>query len=324
MVHTLIEYAKTMPADSYERAMVELFPQELDFLEIMPFASAPSGAFRWQEEAGLPENMGFRAINETPAEGHGVVNDRVEQTFPIAGNIDVDRVLIARHGPQRRALERRLSIKKKMKVWADTFIGGDNLTSPREFSGLKSRLKAVGSGTSAVDGTNYESRILANSTASGGGALSLSVLDRAIGLVENPNAIIMPKALLNRLPAAERDTGVSGFVQQTQNEMGRDVTKYAGIPIYTGYGLSPYGEFLGFNEVGLGGGAASTTSIYVVRFSEDGVCGLEQSPMQVTDMGLRENGVHYRDNIEHDVGMGIFDRYAAIRVSSVTNAAIVK
>lgn len=320
MVHTLIEYAKTVE-DVKSRAIIELFPEAVDFMGAIPFVSAPAGVYRYQEEADLPDNMGFRAINELPREGHGLLNDRVEQTYPIAGNIDVDRVLLNRHGSERRALEERMAIKRKAAIWANTFIGGDNQTAPREFTGLKSRFRAVGGST---DGTNYLSRVLANSTAAGGAPLSLAQLDRAIGLVENPNAIIMPKAVKDRFAAAQRDTNVGGFITLDGENMGKQITRYNGIPIYEGYGVSKYGEFLPFNEVAQGGGAAVTSSVYVLRFAEDGVAGLEQSPMQVTDFGLLENGVHYRTNIEHDVGMGVFDPFAGIRLTSVANAAIVK
>lgn len=320
MVHTLIEYAKTVE-DAKQRAVIELFPESVDFMGALPFASAPNGVYRYQEEGALPDNMGFRAINETPSEGHGLLNDRVEMTFPIAGNIDVDRALIRRHGSDRRSIEERMSIKKKAKVWADTFMFGDNATAPREYTGLKNRLNAVGG---SVDGSNYQSRILANSAGSGGGALSLAQLDRAIGLVEGPNAIIMPKALKDRFAAAQRDTSIGGFITLDKDEMGRPVMRYGDLPIYCGYGVSKYGEFLPFDEVASGGGSAVTSSIYIVRFSEDGVCGLEVAPMEVQDLGLLDDGVYYRTNIEHDVGMAVFDPFAALRLSSITNAAIVK
>lgn len=320
MVHTLPEYAKTVE-DPKQRAVIELFPESVDFMSALPFAPAPNGAYRYQEEGALPNNMGFRAINETPSEGHGLLNDRVEMTFPIAGNIDVDRALIRRHGSDRRSIEEKMSIKKKAKVWADTFMFGDNATAPREFTGLKNRLNAVGG---SVDGSNYESRILANSSSSGGGALSLAQLDRAIGLVEGANGIILPKAIKDRFAAAQRDTNIGGFITLDKDEMGRQITRYGELPLYSGYGVTKYGEFLPFDEVASGGGSAVTSSIYVVRFSEDGVVGLEVQPMEVQDMGLLDDGVYYRTNIEHDVGMAVFDPFAAIRLSSITNAAIVK
>lgn len=320
MVQTLVEYAKTFEANDKRRAIIELFPEMVDFMGVLPFMSAPGGVYRYMEEGALPTNMGFRAINETPDEGHGLLNDRVEQTFPIAGNIDVDRALVRRHGNDRKTIDEKMGVKAKAKKWADTFIDGDNLSEPREYTGLKARLTAVGG---SVDGTNYMSRLMTNSGSSGGGPLSLGQLDRAIGLVEGANAIIMPKAIKDRFPAAQRDTSIGGFITMDR-EMGVPIVRYQGIQIYTGYGISKFGEFLPFDEVGSGGGSAVTSSIYILRFSEDGVVGLEVAPMEVTDFGLLQDGVYERVNVEHDIGLAVLDPFSALRLSSITNAAIVK
>jgi len=323
MPHTLIEYAKTVP-DIKQRAIVELFPEASDILGVIPFKSAPGGRYGYFREAALPSNMGFRGLNETPSEGHGLINDLTEQCFPLAGNVDVDRVKILRYGNDRRAMEEAMSIKKKAKVWSDTLITGDNATEPRQFTGLKQRLRAVGSGTTSVDGSNYDSRLIANSTASGGAAMSLAMLDLAISLTDKPNAILMPKTLRDRFPAAVRDASVGGIYTNDTEDMGRRVSRYQGIPIYVGYEVTAFGAFLPFNEVAYGGGSAVTASVYVLSLGEMGVCGLETAPMQVTDMGLLNNGIHYRTNIEYDTGLCIENPYSAIRLSSIANAAIVK
>lgn len=323
MVHTLPEYAKTVAAEK-SRAVMELFPEESDILGVLPYKTAPGGRYGYFREGALPNNMGFRAINETPSEGYGVINDLTEQCFPIAGNIDVDRVLINRYGMERRSTEERMSIKRKAKVLTDTFMTGDNASNPKEYTGIKNRLRAVGSGAASVDGSNYDSRIIANSQSSGGGALSLAMLDLAISLVENPTHILLPKKLRDRFPAAVRDAGVGGVYTNDTEDLGRRVARYQGLPMLIGYGITPFGAFLPFNEVAYGGGSAVTASIYVLSFGETGVSGLETSPMEVTDIGLMENGVHYRTNIEHDTGLCIEGPYAGMRLSSVTDAAIVK
>lgn len=320
MTLTLLEYAKTVP-DQKQRAVIELFPDAVDFMGAIPTMTAPGGAFRYQEEGALPDNIAFRAINETPTTGYGNLNDKVEQTFPLAGNLDVDRVLLNRLGMEHRSIQENLRIKALAKKWADTFMTGDNVTSPREWTGMKARLKAVGG---SVDGTNYRSRIFANSASSGGGALSLAQLDRAIGLVERPNALIMPKALKDRFAAAQRDTQIGGFISLDKDEMGKPITRYNDLPIYTGYGVTALGEFMPFNEVGAGGGAAVTSSIYIMSFSNDGVCIIETKPMEVTDIGLMQDGVFYRTNVEWDHGLANLGGFSALRMTSVTNAPIVK
>lgn len=324
MVHTLPEYAKTYGGSDKEKAIIELFPEHSDILGVIPFKTAPGGRYGYMREGALPNNMGFRGINELPSEGHGLINDYTEQCFPIAGNVDVDRVLISRYGAQRRSMEENMSIKKKAQIWTDTFMNGDNATEPREFTGMKQRLKAVGSGGTSVDGSNYESRLLANSTASGGAPLSLTQLDMAISLVENPTHILMPKKLKHRLPAAVRDAGVGGLYTNDKNDMGHRVEMYDGLPILTGYGITPLGAFLPFNEVAYGGGSAVTASVYILSFSESGVCGIETQGMEVKDLGLLDDGVYYRTNIEHDNGICIESPYAAMRMSSITDAPIVK
>jgi hypothetical protein len=320
-VHTLVEYAKGYDGSEAEKAIIELFPDELDFLSVMPFKTAPGGKYGYYREGELPDNMGFRAINEEPTASHGVINELTEQCFPIAGNLDVDRKLIDRHGTRRRAMEERMQVKSKAKKWGDTFIAGNNRTNPREYTGLKERLQIVSGDVSAA---NYDSRVIANSQASGGGALSLQMLDLAIGHVDNPTAIIMPRKLKTRFGAAQRDTDIGGFITFDKDDMGKKITRYGDLPIYTGYGISPFGEFLPFDEVAYGGGAAVTASIYIVSFGEMGVCGLETLGMEVKDIGLTEGGVYYRTNIEHDVGMCIESPYAADRLTSITDAPIVK
>lgn len=321
-VHTLVEYAKTVE-DVKSQGIIELFPQECDILRVLPFKTAPGGRYGYFREGALPTNMAFRGINETPTTGYGLINDFTEQCFPMAGQIDVDRVLLDRFGMERRSMEENLQIKAKAHLWAQTFIDGDNQSEPREWTGIKQRLRAVGSGTTSVDGSNYESRVFANSTASGGAALSLAQLDIAISLVDNPTHILMPYKLKNRLPAAVRAAGVGGVYTNDKEDMGHRVERYNGIEILTGYGIQKHGALLNFNEVAYGGGSAVTGSIYIMHIGEMGVCGIETKAMEVKDLGLLNNGVHYRTDVHHDNGICIENPYAALRMTSIADAAIV-
>lgn len=322
-VHTLVEYAKTVP-DLKSQAVIELFPAETDILRVLPFKTAPGGRYGYFREGALPTNMAFRGINETPTTGYGLINDFTEQCFPMAGQIDVDRVLLDRYGMERRSTEERMQIKAKAHLWARTFITGDNASNPKEWTGLKQRLRAVGAGSAGVDGSNYESRLFANSQASGGAALSLAQLDIAISLVENPTHILMPYKLKNRFPAAVRDAGVGGLYTNDKEDMGHRVERYNGIELLTGYGVSKHGSLLNFDETAYGGGSAVTASIYIMHVGETGVCGIETKPMEVKDMGLIDNGVHYRTDVHHDNGICIESPYAALRMTSIADAAIVK
>jgi hypothetical protein len=225
---------------------------------------------------------------------------------------------------ERRSMEERLQIKAKAHLWTQNFIDGDNQSEPREWTGLKQRLRPVGTGDASVNGSTYESRVMANSVSSGGAALSLAQLDLAISLVDSPTHMLMPYKLKHRLPAAVRDAGVGGLYTNDVEDMGRRVERYQGIEILTGYGVSKHGPLLQFNEVAHGGGSAVTGSIYILSFGEMGVCGIETKPIEVTDMGMTDGGVYYRTDVHHDNGICIENPYAALRMTSITDAAIVK
>ena len=317
---TLVEYAKGQQ-DMKARSIIELFAAESDVLMALPFKTAPGGAYRYNQEEALP-NMAFRAINETTTISNGVINEAVEQTYPMAGNLDVDRALLRRYGMERRSQEERMKVKKAAQLFTDTFLSGDHATTPREFSGIQTRL--IGA---TVDGTDYDSRIVANSTASGGAALSLAKLDVAIGLTNNPTHLLMSTTMKIKFQAAARSPTISNnsvnIDPGDNDELGRQVMRYNGLPILTGYGIDKHGGILPFSEADHGAGGTACTSIYVLSLREDGVCGLETSGMEVTDIGLTEDGIFYRTNVEHDVGMCIEDPYSAMRLNSITNAAIV-
>jgi hypothetical protein len=319
---TLVEYAKTVQ-DVKSQAIIELYPAESDILRAIPFKTAPGGKYGYFREGALPTNMSFRGINGTVTDGNGLVNEYTEQCFPMQGQLKVDRVILDRMGMQRRSMEEQMQIKAAAHLWTQTFIDGDNATDPKKWTGMKQRLRAVGSGSTSVDGSNYESRVMANSTASGGAALSLAQLDRAIALVDKPTHMLMPYFLKHRFGAAVRAAGVGGVYTNDTEEMGHRVERYMGIEMITGYGITKHGPLLQFNEVGFGGGSAVTGSIYIMHIGEMGVCGIETKPMEVFDVGLTEGRINYVTDVFHDNGICVESPYAALRLSSITDAAIV-
>jgi hypothetical protein len=315
---TLPEYAKSQQ-DPVVRGMVETFARQTDFMEVMPFKSAAQGKYAYDREAALP-GIAFRAINEEPEVSHGVINELVEQCYPMSGLLQYDRIKMKRYGEGRRARELEMQMKAASAEWANTFIDGDNRSDPREFSGMKARLAGI---STTPDSAVKENRVIVNNNSSGGGPLSLKALDIAIELVPGANAILMNRRLRTLFTQAERDIDLTGHVIQTQNEGGRPVTRYAGIPIFIGYEPDFHDDLFPFTEVGNGGGSAVTSSIYVVRFGDGYVCGLQTSGMEVIDVGHTDRGVFHRDLVEWDSGMCIEHPYAAMRLSSITNAAIV-
>lgn len=315
----LVEYAKGHD-DPFTSALIEQFALESDVLQRFVFKIALQGRNPFSREVALP-NMAFRGINQEPDISHGMEEEFQDQCYPISGLLEFDRVKLNRYGEAKRNTYLKMQMKRGAQIWIDTFIAGDNATNPKEFTGLIGRLVTDSAGT--VDGSTDDSRLLANSTSSGGAALSLAKLDLAINLVNSPNALLMSRRMRVKFIAAMRDTAISGHVIHFEQEAGHPVLVYGDLPILTGYQPSKNTLFLPFNEVGNGGGSAVTTSIYPISFREDGVVGIHTQPPEMVDLGHTDKGIHERDLFEWDVGISIEDFYSAMRLSSITDAAIV-
>lgn len=316
----LVEFAKGH-SDPVASAMIEQFATSSDVLEAIPFKGAEQGLNRFDRETSLP-TVGFRAINAEPEISYATEEGFQDSCYPISGLIEFDRIKLKRYGERKRALYMMGQMKKGGRVWTDTFINGDNASDPKEFSGLKARLTADSAGN--VDGSTDDSRLLANATGSGGGPLSLAKLDQAADLVDSPTHFLMSRRLKVKFEAAARDPDLTNnrVTNDMDSNLGRRVLRFGDIPILTGYQVSKDSQFLPFNEVAYGGGSAVTTSIYCVSFREDGVCGIQTGAPEFEPVDT-DRGIFKRDLFEWDCGITIEDFYSALRISSITNAAIV-
>ncbi len=316
----LVEFAKGHE-DPVASAMIEQFARESDVLSTIVFKMAEKGLNVFDRETSEP-TVGFRALNSEPETSHASQEEFQDACFPISGLIEFDRIKLKRYGESKRALYMLGQMKKGSRVWTDTFINGSNSADPKVFSGLKVRLTADDSGN--VDGSTDDSRLLANSVASGGGALSLSKLDNAVDLVASPTHILISRRMRTRFKAAARDPNLTNnrVTDDYDSQLGRRVLRFGDLPFLTGYEVSKDSQFLPYNEVAHGGGAAVTTSIYPVSFREDGVCGIQTSEPEFEPVDT-DRGVFKRDLFEWDCGITIEDFYAAMRLSSITDAPIV-
>ena len=309
---TLPEYAKGLEKSSIERPLIETFAEHSDIVQALPFSGFSGGSYEGYREADIGTAQ-FRAINEGASESQGKIAPFQETSFPIDTILKVDKAIILRHGMERRAREEAMQMKRQSTLFTDTFIDGDNKTKPKEFNGIKARA------------TVANGRRIHNSSSSGGAALSLAALDEAIDNTTNPTHIIMSRAMKRRFIGAMRDTTIGGYIAQTRDSMGRPVTSYNDLPILTGYPKDRHSEILPFNEVASGGGAAQTTSSFVVSFTEEGLHGIQLKTIEATDMGLLQpDNVFYGTNVSWDVGIVDDSDFCLTALDSITDAAIVK
>lgn len=308
---TLGEYAKGFSNEDIRRGVIEMFTQYSDIFEVLPFEGLRGSKYVGYRESVLPQPQ-FRAINEESSSGHGAITPFDEATYIIDHDIDVDRAIEDRHGPERRNYEQKMGITAFARLWVDTFIKGDQSTNPRVFNGLNVRATKFG-------------RLYHNSTASGGAALSLANLDQTLNNVSKAMGttyILVPFVSLPLWIAAARTSSIAGYVIQTWDEIGRQKLSYAGLRILFGYPKDDHPPILNFNEVGKGGGSAVTASLYGLTCGEGMLRGIYVRNLTPEDVGLLQDRKTYRTHIAWDVGLVDEHKYCLARLDSWTNAAI--
>jgi hypothetical protein len=309
---TLPEYAKGFAKEDIRRTIIEMFTEKSDVLEVMPFESLRGAKYTGYRESALPQ-LQFRAINEGSSSGHGYIQPFDEATYIIDHDIDVDRAIQDRHGPERRNYEERMGITAAARLWVDTFIKGDQSVNPRVFNGIQIR-------------SNQFGRKFHNSAANGGGALSLINLDQMLNNLSKKSGtsyLLVPFVSLPLWIQAARTQTLTGFVMQTWDQIGMPKLSYAGHRILFGYPKDDQQPVLQFNEVASGGGSAVTASLYGLTMGEGMLRGIQVRPLSPEDVGLLQDRKTYRTHIAWDVGIVDEHKYCMTRLDSWTNAAIV-
>ena len=311
-MQTLIEYAKGLEDSDPAKPLIEMFAKTSDIMGALPIEGLTGNVYEGYRQAALPV-LAFRGIGQSSTSGTGKITPFQEASFIMDHDLDVDRAIVDRYGPIRRAREEVMATASAGKLWVDTFLKGDNSTSPITPDGLQRRSRLF-------------SRLIVNNAASGGGALSLLKLDQAINNTNTPTHIIADYTTMPLWIQAARTSSLTGFVVQSWDDVGKPKMSYAGLPILWGYPKDDHGSLLPFTEVASGGGGAVTTSIYIVSFRDGGLKGFQLRPLQFKEMGnggLLQDGITYRTHMSWDMGWVDEHKYCLTRLSSITNAAFV-
>lgn len=306
MALTLVESAKiALGRDEVLKATImELYASNSDILQYLPFTNIAGNALVFNREKTLP-NIGFRGVNEAYTEGTGEVENVTEALAIAGGDIDVDKFLVDTGSGDQRAVQEGLKIKALSLSMTKEIIKGDTITTPKGFDGLQVRTTG--------------DQLIANSTAASGAALSLVKLDELIDAVEQPNYLIMNKALRRRITAAARTSTVGGYVTYDVDNFGVRVTKYNDLPILIADKDNTDTDILPFTEAAVSGSSVCS-SIYCVSFNETGVVGLQNAEMMVRDLGELETKPVYRTRVEWYITLAMLRPRSAARLYCIQNA----
>jgi len=309
-----VEYAKSIDVNDPTRTFVENMIDESDVMRAIPIMAAERGKRAYMDIASLP-TVGFRGLNEAGNQGLGSFNLREEDTFFIDDYIFADRAMIDRLGPEGKYKQEKLKSTALAQFFSQNVIKSDNSANVRTPNGMQPRCS---------DATAITGNFIVNNAASGGGALSLANLDKLYWLVNRPTHWIMPRGMMPQWDTVARNnTLVNQTVAYAEDDVGRRIIKFKGLPILFGYEPDDSPDLLPFNEVASGGGGAVTSSIYCVSFREGGFYAIEQTPLSVMPEGPTVGQPFDSTHIKWDYGFAREHPKALARLSSITNAAIV-
>lgn len=305
---TLIEAAKLETGDQVRRAVIELYAGSSDILMNLPFDNISGNALKYNREDTLP-GIGFRGVNEGYTSSTGILNPQTENLVIAGGELDVDTFILQTMGIEQRSVQEAMKVRSLGLAWTRKFIKGDQLSDPREFDGLQTRI-----------GGNQ--LIAAGSTANGT-ALSLAAMDEAIDQTLNPTQLLMSKAMRRRFTAAARDTSIGGYISYAKDAFGRTVTMYNDLPIMTVDLDNANNAILPFSEA-CTSGTATGTSIYVLSLGDGALTGIQNGGMMVEDLGKLQAQPLWRTRVEWFNGLCFMNGRAATRIWSIADAPITK
>ncbi len=309
-----VEYAKSIDEADPTRAFVENMIEESDVMRAIPILPAERGKRAYMDIASLPV-VGFRGLNEAGNQALGSFNLREEDTFFIDDYIFVDRAMIDRLGPEGKYKQERLKSIALGQFFSQNLIKSDNSSNVRTPNGVQAR---------CLDSTAITGNLINNSAAAGGAALSLANLDALYWRVNKPTHWIAPRGLMPQFDAAARNnTLVNQTVSYAEDDFGRRIIKFKGLPILFGYEPDDSPDLLPFNEVASGGGGAVTSSVYCISFRPGGFYAIEQTPLSVMPEGPTVGQPFDATHIKWDYGFAREHPKAVARLTSITNATIV-
>lgn len=293
MALTKVEAAK-LTNDLMVRGVIDTIVRDTPLFQLLPFLDVVGTAVTYNREATNPD-AAFYDVGDTWTEDTPTFTQVTAPLKIMGGDADIDRFLQQTYAdPNDLEVE---IIKKRAKavahLYGDAFYNGDTATNAKAFDGL----------TKVLTGTAQEVSMGVN-----GGALTLDALDQAIDLIPGgrPDALLMSKRSRRKLNSLRRASG--SILETTVDAFGRHVVMYDGIPVLADDNVS---------DTQTQGSASTCSSIYAVRFGMEGVMGLQNSELQVVEVGDLETKDAGRFRIKWYASAAVFSLLGVSRVKGI-------
>jgi hypothetical protein len=289
----LDELAK-LSTDILLKGIIETIIKDSPILQRMPFIDIEGTQLKYNRELTLPTVGWHAAGGDWSAAETFALTPKTAGLCILGGDADVD-AFYQKTRSNVQDLEAAV-IEQKAKAirhaYENCFINGTS--AGNDFDGIDKLTHDEGQ------------EVLA---ATNGAALSLKLLDQLIDKVLGgaPDIILMSRRTRRDLNHLFRTAG--GIMETKQDNFGNFVQLYNSIPVYINDWISDV------KEVGTSGAHCST--VYVMRFGEDALCGLQNGGIQVEKIGALESYDANRTRIKWYCGLAMFSKVCAARLYGV-------
>lgn len=321
---TLAQYALMSNEPMVRAVTYSLIESGSVMAQDIPFANRKSliaNGVRW--EGDLP-TISWTNVNEEGATTSGTPKPYQEQAFILRNKIDTDKYLVEDENQivDPRAARLGAYLKAQAYDFNDKFINNNHVAgNAKAIVGIRERID-----NGATYGVRSENKINGGGTVLTAAMTAASVndflelVDQALWSVGSPNGegcvIYVNDVLHRRFNRGLRQfAGQGGFAQAT-DQVGRTVDRYRGAVVRDiGRKADQSSYIITGTETAAGvDGASDFTSLYVVRYGEDGLLGWQFEELQARDLGLLEDGVIYRTHIDWAGGLFPVTNRAMARV----------
>lgn len=308
---TLAEFLKRS-TNPFERGVVKAYLEVGPYMGMVPIVSSDSLSVKWRRETvdSLADG-GNRLINEGFTPGMTVTEQAAMALSLYGVYIDIDTEILSEPGGATEQAEQVARQAKGLsRRIANDFINGDEATTPKAFSGLKTLIAGLPARQTIAANITFDTA--ANRKANAYEIIrqvqsAIVVIQQGTG--GKPDLILMDDAVIPLLGDAFRQ--ISGY-WTTQQDGDRVVDTMFGIPVEPAGFNTAQNSIIGANHDGNG-----KTSIYLLRFGQEYVHLVQKYPLRTSKPQLLDDQVTSRIKLEWAVAPRIKNDYAAVRITGI-------
>ena len=313
MAQTLVQAAK-LSNDVLQAGILELFVRKDPIFEKLGYIDILGNGLTYNVETTEPTAQ-FYSVGDTWVEGTGTTTQTTANLVILGGDVEVDNFLMATRSNinDLKAETIESKVKAVKHKFMDIFYYGHTTLDTKSFNGLQ---KLIESGTAAYKNTHGIGTATTTEK-----LLLLQELEEAIDLVRvgEPDLMIMSHLMRQHINKYLR--GVGGITYEDAAN-GRIQTLF-GIPVVVSHYVRDTENCLHeyvSGEWGYDSDSAATdaaTTIFLLQFGPQAVQGLQESPMNIEDLGPMETKDAHKYRIKWYCGLMLQNILTCAKVTGI-------